>query len=73
VGVVHPDELRSHRSDRFLSPVRPVRTPVEFCSGEHLGEFAVVPCCCCFRFGSVWSSVGLFGVLGLSGLNRSDR
>jgi hypothetical protein len=37
-----------------------------------LGEFAIVPCCCCFEFGSVWSSVVLFGVLGLSGLDRSD-
>jgi hypothetical protein len=27
----------------------------------------------CTEFGSVWSSVGLFGVLGLFGLNRSNR
>jgi hypothetical protein len=38
-----------------------------------LGEFAVVPCCCCFEFESFWSSVGLFVVLRLSGLDRSDR
>jgi hypothetical protein len=37
-----------------------------FCSGERLSVFAVVLCCSCFEFGSVWSSVGLFGVLGLS-------
>jgi hypothetical protein len=37
-----------------------------FCSGERLGVFAVVLCCSCSEFGSVWSSVGLFGVLGLS-------
>jgi hypothetical protein len=37
---------------------------VGFCSGEHLGVFVVVPCCCCFEFGSVWWSVGLFGALG---------
>jgi hypothetical protein len=65
-GVVHPNELRSHRSDQCLSPVWPVQTPVGFSSSERLGEFAVVPCCCCFDFGSVWSSVGMFGVLGLS-------
>jgi hypothetical protein len=56
----------SHRSDWC-------RPQLGFCSGECLGESAVVPCCYCFEFGSVWSSVGLFGVLGLSGLNRSDR
>jgi hypothetical protein len=44
-----------------------------FCSGERLGVFAVVSCCCCFVVGSFWSSVGLFGVFGLSGLDRSDR
>jgi hypothetical protein len=43
-GVVHPDELRSHRSDRCLSPFWPVWTLVEFCSGERLSEVAVVPC-----------------------------
>jgi hypothetical protein len=37
---------------------------VGFCSGERLGVFAVVLCCCCFEFGSVWRSVGLFGDLG---------
>jgi hypothetical protein len=45
-----------------------VQTPVEFCSGEHLGEFVVVLCCCCFKFGSVWSLVGLFGRFGVSWL-----
>jgi hypothetical protein len=28
---------------------------------------------CCFEFGSVWSSVGLFGRFGVSDLNGSDR
>jgi hypothetical protein len=46
---------------------------VGFCSGERLAMFAVVLCCCCFEFGSVWSSVGLFGVLGLSSWDRFDR
>jgi hypothetical protein len=71
-GVVHPESPShnsltgaSHRSDRC-------RPRLGFCSGEHLGVFAVVPYCCCFEFGSVWSSVGLFGVLGLSILNRSN-
>jgi hypothetical protein len=44
-----------------------------FCSGERLGEFAVVLCWGCFEFGSVWRSVDLFGALGLSGCDRSDR
>jgi hypothetical protein len=66
VGVVHFDEVRSHRSDR-CSPL------LGFCSGERLGVFAVVPCGCCFEFGLVWSLVGLFGVLRLSGLDWSDR
>jgi hypothetical protein len=35
-----------------------------FCSGERLGVFAVVLCCRCFEFGSVWRSVGLCGDLG---------
>jgi hypothetical protein len=39
-------------------------TPVGFCSGERLGVFAVVLCCSCFEFGSVWRSVGRFGDLG---------
>jgi hypothetical protein len=34
----------AHRSDRC-------RGSVGFASGEHVGEFAVVPCCCCFEFG----------------------
>jgi hypothetical protein len=54
------------RSDRCESLVG-------FASCERLGVFVVVSCCCCFEFGSVCSSVGLFGVLGLSGRNRSDR
>jgi hypothetical protein len=48
-------------------------TLVGFCSGERLGEFAVVSCGCCFEIGAVWSLGGQFGVLGLSGLDRSDR
>jgi hypothetical protein len=48
------------RSDRCESLVG-------FASGERLGVFAVVLCCRCFEFGSVWSSVGLIGALGLSG------
>jgi hypothetical protein len=50
-----------------------VSTLVGFCSGERMGEFSVVPCCCCFEFVSVWSLVGLFGVLGLFGWDRSDQ
>jgi hypothetical protein len=38
-----------------------------FCSGERLGVFVVVLCSSSFEFGSVWRSVGFFGVLGLSG------
>jgi hypothetical protein len=64
-GCCSSQELRSHRSDRCLSPVWPVQTPVEFCSGEHLGEFAVVLCCYYFVFGSVWSLVGMFGRFGV--------
>jgi hypothetical protein len=45
-----------------------VQTLVEFCSGEHLGEFAVVLCCCYFEFGSDWGLVGLFGRFGVSWL-----
>jgi hypothetical protein len=59
-GAVHPELLRLHQSDR-CEPL------VGFASGERLAVFAVVPCCCCFEFGSVWSSVVLSGVLGLSG------
>jgi hypothetical protein len=36
--------------------------------GWTYGEFAVFPCCFCFMFGSVWSSVGLFGRFGVSWL-----
>jgi hypothetical protein len=68
MGVVHPESPghtgltgASHRSDRC-------RPELGFCSGEHLGEFAVVHCCCCFEFGSVWSAVGLFGRFGVSSL-----
>jgi hypothetical protein len=53
----------SHRSDR-CNPCW------VFCSGERLGVFAVVLCCSYFEFGSVWSSVGLFSVLGFSSWDR---
>jgi hypothetical protein len=46
---------------------------VVFCPGERLVVFAVVLCWSCFEFGSVRRSVGLFGVLGLSGCDRYDR
>jgi hypothetical protein len=66
--AVHPESFghigltgASHRSDRC-------RLLVEFCSGERLDEFPVVLCCCCFEFGSFWSSVGLFGGFGISWL-----
>jgi hypothetical protein len=51
----------SHRSDRC-------RLSVEFCSGERLGEFLVVLCCCCFEFGSVWSLGGQVGRFEVSSL-----
>jgi hypothetical protein len=64
-GAIHPESPghtgltgASHRSNRC-------RPQLGFCSSERLGEFVVVPCCCCFEFGSFWSSVGLFGILGL--------
>jgi hypothetical protein len=67
-GVVHSESSghtvltgASHRSDRC-------GRLLSFCSGEHLGEFTVVPCCCCFKFESVWSSVGMFGRFGVSWL-----
>jgi hypothetical protein len=72
-GAVHPKLPRLHRSDRCTWPVWPVQPLVGFCSGECLGDFVVVLCWVCFEFGSVWRSVGLFGVWGLSGLDRSDR
>jgi hypothetical protein len=72
-GAVHLGKPGSHRSDGCLSPVWPVPASLGFCSGERLGVFAVVPCCCCLEFGSVWSSVSMFGVLGLYGWDRSDR
>jgi hypothetical protein len=49
----------AHRSDRC-------RDSMGFASRERLGEFIVVPCCCCFEFGLVWSSVGLFGGIRIS-------
>jgi hypothetical protein len=55
------------------TPVWPVQPLLGFCSAERLGVFAVVLCCCFFELGSVWSSVGLFGVLGLSSWDQSDR
>jgi hypothetical protein len=58
VDVVHPESSghisltgASHRSDRC-------RLLVELCLGEHLGEFPIVSCWCCFKFGSVWSPEG---------------
>jgi hypothetical protein len=65
-GGVDPQVLFNLRAQ--VTPVWPVQTPVEFFPGEHLGEFVVVPCSCCFEFGSVWSSVGLFGRFGVSWL-----
>jgi hypothetical protein len=50
-----------HRSDRC-------RGLVGFALGERPCEFVVVPCCYCYEFGSVWSSVGLFGGFGISWL-----
>jgi hypothetical protein len=41
---------------------------VGFALGEHLAELPIVSCCCCFEFGLFWSSVGLFGGFGISGL-----
>jgi hypothetical protein len=77
-GGVDPRVLFIPRAQ--ATPVWPVpltgltgADPDGFCSGERLGDFFVIPFCCCFEFGSFWSSVGLFGVLGLSGLNWSDR
>jgi hypothetical protein len=52
----------------LLVPLTDLTGAVEFCSGERLGEFTIVLCCCCFEFGSVWSSVGLFGRFGVSWL-----
>jgi hypothetical protein len=67
-SVVHPENPghtgltgASHRSDRC-------RSQLGFCSGERLGEFAIASCCWGFEFGSVWSSVGLFGRFGVSRL-----
>jgi hypothetical protein len=64
-GAVHPKSSghtgltsSSHRSNRC-------RLSVEFCSGEHLGEFPIVLCYCCFEFDSFWSSGGQVCVLGL--------
>jgi hypothetical protein len=67
-GFVHPERpsltgltSATHRSDRC-------KGLIGFASGECLGEFSVVMCCCCFEFGSIWSSVGLFGGFGISWL-----
>jgi hypothetical protein len=65
-GCCSSREPRPHRSDRC-------RPQLGFCLGYRLGVFSVVPCGYCFEFGSVRSSVGLFGVLGFSGLNLSYR
>jgi hypothetical protein len=68
VGAVHPERPcltgltgAAHRSDRF-------RDLVGFPSGEHLGEFVVVLCCCCFEFGSFWSLEGKVCAFGASWL-----
>jgi hypothetical protein len=73
VGAIHPDHPSltgligaTHRFDRC-------RGLVGFASGERLGEFSVVPCCCCFVFGLFWSSEGQVWVLGISSLDRSDQ
>jgi hypothetical protein len=65
-GVIHPESSShtsltgaSHRSDRCI-------LVVELCLGERHGEFLAILCCRCFEFGSVWSSVGLFGGFGIS-------
>jgi hypothetical protein len=78
--AVHPDSSghtgltsASHWSDRC----RPL---VEFCSGECLGEFPIVSCCCCFEFGrflelgrSVWWIWDFLAWTGLTGeLHRPD-
>jgi hypothetical protein len=43
---------------------------VDFALGERIREFSVVLCCSYFEFGSVWSSVGLFGgFLGFPGFD----
>jgi hypothetical protein len=52
-------ELRSHRSDQS-------KLFVEFCSGECLGVFPVVSCCCSFEFGQFWGLVGSFSGFGIS-------
>jgi hypothetical protein len=51
----------AHRSDQC-------RGCMGFASGERLGVFPIVPCCCCFEFGQFWSMVGLFGGFGTSWL-----
>jgi hypothetical protein len=61
MGVVHPRAAQPDRSDRC-------RGSVGFASDERLGEFVVAPCYYCFKLGSVWSSVGLFGGFGVSWL-----
>jgi hypothetical protein len=63
-GAVYPELPRLHRSDRCSWPVWPKQPLVGFFSGELLGVLAVVLCCSCFEFGSVWRSVVLFGDLG---------
>jgi hypothetical protein len=62
-------------------PSAQVLTPVRFCSGECVGVFPGVLCCCCFEFGSEWGSGGQvcgFGIflalIGLIGeLHRPHR
>jgi hypothetical protein len=66
VGVVHPERPSltdltgvAHRSDRC-------RGLMGFTSVERPVEFLVVPCCCCFEFGSFWSLGGWFLRIGIS-------
>jgi hypothetical protein len=42
------------------------RPLVGFCSGERLGDFPGVFCCCCFEFGEFWSLGGWFLGIGVS-------
>jgi hypothetical protein len=54
-GAVHPELPRLHRSDRCSWLVWPVQPLVGFCSGERLGEVAVVLFWGCFEFGQFGS------------------
>jgi hypothetical protein len=68
MGVVHPERSiltgltgAAHRSNRC-------RGLVGLASGEHLGEFSIILCCCCFEFGSFCSTEGQVRVFGASWL-----